>query len=132
MKTILGIDVGSVWAWQFFDGNFAESREEKGGLYDYGNKIRELLNIYRPKVVVTAKPTRFYNVIVAQSKRLGILEYFCKKNDIEYIEYIDSHCKKSVFGSGRKNKQEIEEHFGETSEHIADAKMFISTYINEN
>lgn len=127
---ILGIDVGRTWAWSFYDGIY-ESASNKTDLYDFGGMIKDILDLYKPEVVVTARPTRFHAVIASQSKTLGVLEYFCKKRGIKYIEYIDSHCKKVVLENGRAKKEDVMSFFDETNEHIADAKMFIHTYLKE-
>jgi len=122
MKT-LGIDVGKTSGW-YFDGESGEMSFLT--LEKYYQDIMHLVDLYKPEMVVSARPTRMYNVIVFQTKLLAIIELICEKKNIKHnLRLIDSSCKKKVIGKGNAKKPEIMEWAGVGSEHEADAKMFV-------
>ena len=120
---ILAIDVGKTGGWYFSD-------EENGEIHftslaDYEKTIKNLIDLYKPEIVVSARPTRFYRAIVNHSRMLAIVELVCEKKGVQcHTNLIDSTCKKIVLGKGNAKKPDIIKWAGEESEHVADAKMF--------
>jgi Holliday junction resolvasome RuvABC endonuclease subunit len=91
--------------------------------------VKDLVDRWRPNLILIPYPTRFYRVIMSHSKMMGVIELIAEKKDIQVIEVQDATCKKVVLGNGRAKKDAIMAHFNEENEHIADARLFIAWYL---
>jgi Holliday junction resolvasome RuvABC endonuclease subunit len=92
-------------------------------------KFGELLSLYKPDIVITAKPTNRYNVIRALSEVTGILLYLCEKKGVKVDKsLVDASCKKVVIGHGFAKKEQIMAHYGIADSDEADARMFWDYY----
>ena len=127
---ILGIDVGRTSGW-YHAGEAGEIKYKS--LLQYYKEVSKLIDKYNPVFVVSARPTRMYNVIVAQTKLLAIVELVCEERGIENnLKIIDSSCKKQVLGNGRASKGDIMFWAKLESEHAADAMLFVEYYKIKN
>jgi Holliday junction resolvasome RuvABC endonuclease subunit len=130
---ILSIDIGkvcgvAVWG----DGEFIVTTEETPqSLSELADMVEFFISEYEPDLIIIPYPTRFYNVIIAHAKKMGVIERVAEDYDIPVIEVNDSSCKKKVIGSGKAKKEDIMEAMEETSSHIADAKMFVLAYLKD-
>lgn len=130
---IVSFDVGKSTGWAYLD----ITGEETGvfqftSLAAYEKCVKDIIQLYKPDVVVTAYPTRFYRVIVYQSKLAAIVELCCEKKNIQFAEVNDSTCKKDILGNGKASKEEIMQYFNKDTEHEADALMFATHIYNAN
>ena len=139
----LGIDTGNLWGWAYLD----EIGEETGhgevhSLVDFERIIKELLERFKPHIVVTAAPTQYIRTIAKQSKWAAIIELCCEKKDIIYVEENDAHMRKEVMGAfmidktlskaerRKKRKQEIMDYFHKDNSEEADALMMATFLFN--
>jgi len=127
MKSILAIDVGKHGGYAFKKGKI-----EKTGILDfvsleqYYRDISALISVHKPYIVVSGYPTRFYNVIVFQSKLLAIVELAVEtaRKFTLFMEVNDCQAKKAVIGSAKAKKADIMKKLKVKCEHSADALMF--------
>lgn len=134
---ILGIDVGVHTGLVLYNSesfkveyNFTFKADD---VLEFAEQLNPLMHKFNFDLVVTAYPTRVYSVIVSQSKKLGIVEYFASLMDKEVVYTNDSSAKKVVFGSGRMEKTKIHMNFKELgynldTEHENDSLMFARWY----
>lgn len=102
----------------------------------FKSEIETWIKNINPDIIICSYPTRFYRVIVFQSKLASILELVAEENNIQFLEVNDSSCKKLIIGSGKAKKPDIkifyDKKFPELkieSEHILDAVLFGEFYI---
>lgn len=125
--SVLTFDLGKTSA--FYSNTVDVGEEfEVTGLVMLEAKVKELVSLFKPQILIYPAPTRFYNVQRKHFQYIGIINLVAEKYDIQTFEVIDSSAKKVVIGSGKAKKEEIMEFFGEESEHCADAKMFFQWY----
>lgn len=125
MVKVLAFDVGKHGGMAFKDDVSEETRPfDFISLKDYYTRVVASINLYKPDVVTTAYPTRFYRVIVYQSKLAAIIELACESKGIEFTEVQDRQAKKSIIGNGNAKKEEIMKFLKQDDEHMADALMF--------
>lgn len=104
---VLGVDVGKAsTGWAFLD----EVGEETGhfkfkSLAHFEKTVKSLVERFKPSVIVTAYPTKFYSVIVFQSKLGAILELICEKKGIQYTEISDVKARNDVLGKSTVSKE---------------------------
>lgn len=125
MSKVLTFDVGKHGAMAFKDDVGEDVSDfDFNTLDEYFKGVQEAIRIYKPTIVGCAYPTRFYNVIVFQSKLAAIIELACERSDIPFMEINDSQAKKAVMGTGHAKKPEIIKAMKQPNEHRADALMF--------
>jgi len=131
---ILSIDIGSTCGIAISTSLGIEYAKEYKftSLKNLLRDMRELVDTWRPDMVLAPIPTRRYETIFKHGKMLGIIKLICEMKDIIYIQVVDSHCKKVVIGKGDAKKEDIERHYPEyNSGHIRDAVMFIDAYAKD-
>jgi len=119
---ILGIDLGKNTGWAFSEDEYWHYKIKD--ILDFEAKVKDLVVLYKPDVIITAYPVRFYNAIVSHSKYMWVLEVIAWKKDIQLIQVNDSQCKKAIFWKWKIAKEEIQERYKSDNEHSADAFMF--------
>jgi Holliday junction resolvasome RuvABC endonuclease subunit len=127
---ILSLDLGKVSAWYTSPANTGEDFKIES-LSQLKDKVTLLMNLYNPDVILYPQPTRYYNVMRKHWQYVGVINLVAEKNDIQTIEVIDITCKKAVIGSGKAKKEDVMEYYKESSEHVADARMFIDYYLKQ-
>lgn len=126
---IISFDIGKTSA--YYDSENKIGDEFKiTSLEKLEEQITEILTP-RPDVVIYPHPVRYYNVMRKHWQYIAIINLVCEKKCITTVEVKDSQAKKSVIGSGKAKKPEIMAHYGEKSEHVADARMFCDWYLKE-
>lgn len=101
----LAIDLGKTFGWCFKDRESEESGEGKyDTLLDWSRQFLELLNIWKPNVVVFSKTNNFgyWNSARVMLCQAAVGFYLCQKKRINYVELNDSSARKSVFGKAIK------------------------------
>lgn len=93
------------------------------------DKFVELIDLWKPDVVISASPVRYFDAIVTMSRLYGILLYICLKRGIKPYEekgrlVNDKTMKKAILGSGNATKADIMKHFNCDNEDQADAMLF--------
>lgn len=125
---ILSLDLGKTSA--FYSNTVDVGEEfEVSELVGLEKKIKELVHLFKPHIILYPAPTRFYRILRSHFQYIGIINLIAEKHDIQTIEVIDSRCKKVVIGNGHAKKEEIMEFFGEKSEHVADCMLFHKWYV---
>lgn len=125
MTKVLTFDVGKKGGMAFKDDISEESFSfDFSSLQDYYARVVAAIELYKPDVVGAAYPTRFYRVIVFQSKLLAIVELACEAKGVQFFEVQDGQAKKAILGNGHAKKEEIMKAMGVDNEHRADALMF--------
>lgn len=104
------------------------------GYNKFFNKVAETVDLWNADLILIPYPTRFYRVIMAHAKLMGIVELIADRRSIQVIEVQDKTCKKLVIGKGNAAKEDIKEYYKEEfpaveSEHILDAVMFYQWYL---
>ena len=128
---VLAFDVGKHGGMAYEDSVLEVSEPfDFTTLNDYFKRVKAAIDLYKPDIVATAYPTRFYRVIVFQSKLAAIIELACEVKGVEFYEVQDSTVKKAVLGNGHAKKDEIMKFFNKTNEHEADAAMFCKYITN--
>ncbi len=88
--------------------------------------VKELIELYKPDMVFTCKPTARYAVIKKQSEIAGVVKLLCEKSNIAFNDkQVDSHIKKAMLGNGRATKEEILEVYGGQNFDESDARMML-------
>lgn len=91
------------------------------------NKVKELIELYKPDMIFSCRPTARYAVIKKQSEIAGVVKLLCEKYGIEFNDKnVDSRIKKEMLGSGRATKEEILEVYGGQDDNEADSRMFLN------
>lgn len=126
---VLCLDLASQSGWAF------GSRElglEASGIFSCKtqtlvyDKVKELIELYKPDMVFTCRPTARYNTIKKQSEIAGVAKLLCERSNIAFDDKeVDSRIKKAMLGNGRATKEEIHEVYGGQSFDEADSRMFL-------
>lgn len=127
---ILAVDVGKETGWWFHPFQSGSSFKVEN-LRIFYKHIAKIVKNFKPQIILTGYPTRFYNIVKKQSEMIGVLKLIALQNDCFIIELQDAHCKKVVFGNGKMKKEGIMEHYSEDNQNVADARMFIDCYLKE-
>ena len=130
---VLAFDISSKntgWAVGDINHGIEDSGSFKSNKFcDVYKGFSELIELWKPELIVSAKPTRFYAVIRKQSEITGVLLLLAERKGIKVNkDLVDSACKKTVIGSGKATKEDIKKHFSVDCEDEADA-MMMWTYI---
>lgn len=129
---LLSIDLGKTMGIVVNAGkdNYLHMEDYKFTSYwEFDHKLKDLVVTYKPDLILIPYPTRFYNVIIAHAKLMGIVCLVGDKKEIPVVEVNDSQAKKVVLGNGRAKKEDIMNYFKVEPEHIADAMMFCEWYL---
>lgn len=132
---ILSFDIATKTG--FAAGTKQTGVEERGSFscksYVEGRKrFRELMDKWKPDIVITAMPTRHYNVTRKLSEITGVMLVEAEARGIKVEKnLVDSSCKKAVIGKGNAKKPEICAYFNEEDEDAADAMMFFTYWVQE-
>lgn len=132
---ILSIDLGKTCGVAVSVNGEIEHTQEytHKGLLDFQIFVKETILLWQPELILIPFPTRFYYVMIAHAKLMGIVEAEADKFGVAVIETQDNVCKKVVLGKGNSKKEDIEAYykdkFPEASEHEMDAVMFIDWYL---
>lgn len=127
---ILSIDVGAkIWGWCYLDPVGIDGGSHKTESFQtFYRKVSELVELWKPDIIVVGKPNRFYNVIAQHNRYIGIACLVAEKHDITLIEQNDSHARAVVFRGlkiGSKEKavvgKEIEKMTGSIDPDMNDA-----------
>lgn len=136
VKTILSIDLGKTCGVAVSINGEIEHAQEyvNSGLFEFNTFVKEMIILWRPDVILIPYPTRFYYVIIAHAKLMGIVEAEAEKRNITVIEVQDSTCKKVVLGRGNAKKEDIAIYYSDkypsiTSGHILDSIMFVDWFL---
>lgn len=131
MTKILTFDVGKKGGVAFKDAIGEVSFPfDFTSLQNYYERVVAYIELYKPDIVGAAYPTRFYRVIVFQSKLLAIVELACEAKGVQFFEVQDGQAKKAILGNGHAKKEEIMKVMRVDSEHQADALMFAKHLFN--
>jgi Holliday junction resolvasome RuvABC endonuclease subunit len=126
-KVILGIDVGkNAGISVIMDGKFILSRSEKMiSLLETYKLTKHLIQNLVVKAVITGKPNRMYNVIMAHAQFIGVIAMACEEANIPLIIENDSTMRAFVLGKGNGKRKDLvhEKYKGETPD-VSDAMMF--------
>lgn len=130
---ILSIDLGKTMGISVnVNGDFEYKEEYKFEDYQlFESKLKDLIFLWNPSLIIIPYPTRFYRVILSHAKLMGIVCLVAQKNDITVLEVQDATCKKTVLGKGKVTKEEIMNYFEEESEHVADSMLFTIAYLKQ-
>ena len=126
--TILSFDIATRSGYAVGSTNFG--LEDSGSfscksLIEAATTMAMLMDLWKPNIIVTAKPTRFYNAIRKQSEITGVLLYIAEKRKIKVMkDLVDKQCKLAVLGNGNATKEDICEKYQTQDEDAADAMMF--------
>ena len=126
--TILSFDIATRSGYAVGSTNFG--LEDSGSficksLIEAATTMAMLMDLWKPNIIVTAKPTRFYNTIRKQSEITGVLLYIAEKRKIKVMkDLVDKQCKLAVLGNGNATKEDICEKYQTQDEDAADAMMF--------
>lgn len=134
MTKILSFDIATKSGWAFG----TEKGIEASGSFsckkfrDAYSNFNDLIDKWKPDIIISAKPTRFYAAIRKQSEYTGLLLLLAERRDITvYKDIVDSSAKKSVLGRGNATKEDICTYFNISDEDEADAMMFVEYWIKE-
>ena len=130
----MSIDLGRIMGITInVNGEFEHEEEYKFISYsNFESKLKDIISLWKPHLILIPYPTRFYRVILAHAKLMGIVCLLGDKNNITVIEVQDATCKKVVLGDGKAKKEDIKNHFNtDLSEHILDSMMFTLWFIKE-
>ena len=129
---ILSIDLGKTSGILFKDGENKIYQEHKFiSLKAFRDEVARWVKNTEPDIVICPYPTRFYRVIVFQSKLAAVIELVAEECGVQYLEVNDSNCKKVVIGKGNAKKEDIAKYYateGIKSEHVMDALLFTDWY----
>jgi len=126
--TILAFDIATRSGYAVGSTNFG--LDDSGSfscksLIEAATTMGMLMDLWKPDIIVTAKPTRFYNTIRKQSEITGVLLYLAEKRKIKVRkDLVDKQCKLAVIGNGNATKNDICEKYQTQDEDAADAIMF--------
>jgi Holliday junction resolvasome RuvABC endonuclease subunit len=130
ISKILSFDIGKNTAFCFLDKcGFNTGTIKYNNLLEFGNEINKCIKKWKPEIVVIPYPTRFYKVIMAHAKLMGVIYYMALKNNINVIEVNDKQAKKLILGKGTSTKEDVMNYFKLDNEHEADATLF-ANYIS--
>lgn len=133
-RVILSFDIGSTTGIAVYMESLTGKAIYKIDEYQI-RKLSDMFNIstlliaqYKPDIILTVLPVRFYNTLVKHSKLVGLLEYAAEQVDCGVVEISESHAKKIVFGTGKVTKADIMNRY-HGREHESDALMFIESFL---
>ena len=126
-KVILGIDVGkNAGISVIMDGKFILSRSEKMiSLLETYKLTKHLIQNLVVNAVITGKPNRMYNVIMAHAQFIGVIAMACEEANIPLIIENDSTMRAFVLGKGNGKRKDLvhEKYKGETPD-VSDSMLF--------
>jgi len=134
---IYSIDIGKTMGFCINDGGeIIQSYEmniwDKDG-YNYtwlASHLKSAIDVWKPDLILIPYPTRYYYVIIAHAKIMGIICYIAQKREVPVIEVQDCTCKKAVLNNGRAKKPDIEKYYPNIKgEHERDAALFAEAYL---
>ena len=129
---ILSLDIATQTGWAF---------GTELGIEDFGsfsckkfceayNNFSRLIDLWKPEIIITATPTRYFNVVRKLSEITGVMLLIAERKGIKVEKnLVDSSCKKVVLGSGKATKKDICAYYKTKDEDAADACLFIDWYI---
>lgn len=127
IKVILGIDVGkNAGISVIMDGKFILSRSEKMiSLLETYKLTKHLIQNLVVNAVITGKPNRMYNVIMAHAQFIGVIAMACEEANIPLIIENDSTMRAFVLGKGNGKRKDLvhEKYKGETPD-VSDSMLF--------
>ena len=133
---ILSIDIGKTFGAAVSVDNEIEFTQEitLESLAQVEKWVKDLVDIWKPNLILIPYPTRFYYVIIKHAKIMGVSELLAEKKEITVIEVNAATCKKVVLGSGKARKEDIANHYKSIhpdikSEHILDCVMFRDWFV---
>lgn len=93
-------------------------------------RFSELINIWRPDIIITAKPNNRYNVIRKLSEITGVMLLVAERYRVKVEKnLVDKACKKAIIGNGNATKEDVKKKYKSLDEDAADAMMFFDYYI---
>jgi Holliday junction resolvasome RuvABC endonuclease subunit len=125
-QRILSFDLGKSFGWAYKD---VIGEEYGHGTYieltDWGDQVKELLDQWKPNVVVLAQTNNYANRNYFSTMRkhlmmAGIVFYICGKKGIVGVEMTDVQARKLALGKGYK-KKEVQKMFPEYQPDALDA-----------
>lgn len=90
----------------------------------YRRFLKDNIELWKPDVIITCKPNRFYNTIYMHGKLTGILELEAERHKTQYMEFYDSEPKKWSFGTTKIDKDAVCSKYGHYNSDVADAALF--------
>lgn len=129
---VLAFDISKkMTGWAFS----TEKGHEDGGSFPCKDVLKaysdftRLVELWKPEIVISAAPVRYYDAIVAMSRLYGILTYICLRRGVKMYEekgrlVNDKRMKKEVLGNGNSTKDDIMKHYKTDNEDMADAMLF--------
>jgi hypothetical protein len=131
---VVAIDCGIKGGFAFKDQQCTEADRFDFGkeqtLWGYEKRCKDLLTLYKPDIVVTGRPCRFYQTLIKHAALQAIIELACEKKGVQFMKISDSAAKKNVFGKGKVEKKEIMERYKVGDDNVADAMMFAEYIYN--
>lgn len=136
---VLSFDIASSSGWAFVSSDLGV---EAKGSFKHKNyhetrlEFDKLINKWRPDIIITAKPTRYYFAMRKMFLLTGCMLSVADKYGVEVYQETkgkkrkstdfpnDSTMKKEVFGKGVVSKEEICARYGTKDEDAADACLF--------
>jgi len=122
----LAFDVGKKWGWAVIaDGEvYASGSGVFKEILAFEKEIKDLIELYKPEVVGTALPNRFYNTMKTHFKYITVIELCWKKySGSDFLPLYDSEIKKGIYGTTKVEKTAVKDRFGGETEDEADAIM---------
>ena len=110
---VLSFDLGHSFGWAYKDSvaeNFGHGKYLE--LTDWGDQVKELLDLWKPTIVVVSQTNNFghFNATRSMLKQSGVVFYICGKKNIPGVEFNDSTARKAALGKGMK-KVEVQKLF---------------------
>jgi len=126
---VLALDLASASGWAF---GSHELGIEASGIFSCKTqtlvyeKVKELIELYKPEMIFSCRPTARYNTIKKQSEIAGVVKLLCERSNIAFNDKeVDSRLKKAMLGNGRATKEEILEVYGGADDNEADARLML-------
>ena len=124
---ILGIDVGKTGGVAVYDsdGGFLKTFAFSfTSLKDTYEMVKDSVKKYKIEVIVTGKPNRMYNIIMAHMPYVGVINLAAEESGVQLVIANDSSMRAAVFGKGNGMKKYLthEEFKGETPD-VSDAML---------
>lgn len=139
MHKILAFDIATKTGWAF-----GEMEPETGGsfqfksFYQYYRQCKDLMQLYKPDIIICAEATRFYTAQRRMNMLCGAMQVAADDCNVKIYEQerkgrkrkstgfpIDSQMKKEVLGDGKATKIDICLRYKTDDEDMADAMMFV-------
>lgn len=143
---ILSFDIATKIGWAFGSELFgceASGTFKHENYYKTYTKCRDLIELYKPDIVITAKPTRYYNAMKKLFMITGAMMVALDVTGVKLYQEVsktgrktkdfpnDAQMKKFIFGNGLVSKQYIMKHYKRGNEDEADACMFLDYAIRK-